>query len=127
MRVATYPRVGVASRPGRAAHPARQRRLAASLASWPNQPVASYADLGSSQKRDRPGLAAALSDAAHGRYDLLLVDDASRLARDPGAVGQILGHFAATGVGVRFLGPERAQPGWLAQLATAALIAHQLG
>lgn len=79
----------------------RVRRLAAFATSQPGWAlVGGYADVGDGQL-DRPGLSRLVADATAGWFDVVVVDDLDRLARDPRRSAAVVRHLAAVGVRVQ--------------------------
>lgn len=100
MRVAAYTRVAVVDRHHPSNLERRQAHLCAVIAAQPRwRLVVGYTDIGSDRPA-RPGLSRLLGDAAAGRFDLVVLDDADRLCRDRNQLALIARRLAVAGVGV---------------------------
>jgi DNA invertase Pin-like site-specific DNA recombinase len=76
-------------------------RLAGTVAGWPGcLHVAGYVDVGSGRRLDRRGLGRLLADAAARRFDVLVVEDWDRLARDPAGQRWLGSQLETSGVTV---------------------------
>lgn len=123
-RVATYTRLASAGPRGRNLR-RREAFITQAVTRWPGAVlVARYADVGLAGRLPRPGLDRLLGDAAHGGFDVVVVDDLDRLDTEPARLRWLLDRCAACGVRVvPLVGVDRRRRavGWVA-VAVAELL-----
>ena len=97
--VATYARVAVATRTGRAQLARQECRLARAVASWPGcaHHVAAYSDIGPALAW-RPALAQLIANASFGRFQVVIVENLDRPALDASQLRPLLTRLGAFGV-----------------------------